>query len=262
MEIEVESWGDGPRVVLVHGVMSNGPSTWRPQRELAQDWGLIVPNRRGYVPNPPIAREDYNTDADDIVSLLGDGAHLVGHSIGGLVALLAAARSPGTIKSLCLIEPTTHALARNEPEVVAAISIVEQLLLRAPDLSPREFVVETLASMSPGLPAPPDPLPDEMEQHARLLMQSPAYWELDLPVAAVAEAPAPKVVVSGRHDPAQEAVSNAQPRRRSAQNDLQLPGLATWSSELQASTISCDESGRARSQEYGPRAAGPGRGVA
>jgi pimeloyl-ACP methyl ester carboxylesterase len=209
MEIQVESWGEGPPAVLVHGVMSNGPSTWRPQRDLAEDWTLIVPTRRGYVPNPPIVREDYDTDADDIVTLLGDGAHLVGHSVGGLVALLAAARSPERVESLCLIEPSTDALARTDPPVAAHLSTIEALLLNEPIRSLRDSLVELFALLGPGAPAPPDPLPAEMERHGRLLMNSPRYWELDLPVAALAAFPGGKVVISGGHDPAQEATCNA-----------------------------------------------------
>jgi pimeloyl-ACP methyl ester carboxylesterase len=120
----------------------------------------------------------------------------------------AAARSPETVKSLCLVEPATIALARNASEVAANISIVEGLLLRAPNLSPREFLVENFASLGWEVPVLADPLPAEMEQHVRLLMNSPRYWEVDLPVAAVADLPGPKVVVSGGHDPALEAVSN------------------------------------------------------
>jgi pimeloyl-ACP methyl ester carboxylesterase len=149
MEIQVESWGEGPPVVLVHGVMGNGPSTWRSQRELAEDWTLIVPTRRGSVPNPPIVREDYDTDADDIVTLVGDGAHLVGHSVGGLVALLATARSPERVKSLCLIEPSTDALVKTDPPVAAHLSTIEALLLNEPNRSLRDLLVEPFALLGP-----------------------------------------------------------------------------------------------------------------
>lgn len=209
MDIQVESWGQGPRVVLVHGVMSNGPNTWRGQRELAEDWTLIVPSRRGYAPNPPITQEDYDADADDVASLLGDGAHLVGHSMGGLVAILAAARSPETVRSLCLLEPGTHGLARDQPEVAAEIRVMQRLLQRAPGITAREFLVDRLSSMAASVPAPPDPLPNDMEQHVRLLMHSTAYWERDLPTSQIAAAAWPKVVVSGAHNPAQESICDA-----------------------------------------------------
>jgi pimeloyl-ACP methyl ester carboxylesterase len=48
---------------------------------------------------------------------LGDGAHLVGHSFGGCVALAAAARRPEAVRSLTLIEPGMQLLAMSNPEV-------------------------------------------------------------------------------------------------------------------------------------------------
>jgi pimeloyl-ACP methyl ester carboxylesterase len=42
---------------------------------------------------------------------LGDGAHLVGHSFGGCIALAATSRRPTAVKSLTLIEPGMQALA-------------------------------------------------------------------------------------------------------------------------------------------------------
>ena len=38
--LEVVVWGSGPRVVLVHGSVFNGPLTWREQRPLGERWRL------------------------------------------------------------------------------------------------------------------------------------------------------------------------------------------------------------------------------
>jgi pimeloyl-ACP methyl ester carboxylesterase len=56
--------------------------------------------------------------------------------------MLTAARSPERVRSLCLIEPAAHALARDQPNVAAEIAIVDRLLLRAPGLTPRQLLVE------------------------------------------------------------------------------------------------------------------------
>lgn len=53
-------------------------------------------DRRGHGDSPDLDgayRTDYEVDAD-IVELLGDGAHLVGHSDGAVAAMLAAAPWP------------------------------------------------------------------------------------------------------------------------------------------------------------------------
>ena len=40
--LEVVVWGFGPRVVLVHGAVFNGPLTWNEQRPLGERWRLEV----------------------------------------------------------------------------------------------------------------------------------------------------------------------------------------------------------------------------
>jgi pimeloyl-ACP methyl ester carboxylesterase len=60
-------------------------------------------------------------DAADVVELLGDGAHLVGHSYGGVVAMLAAGLRPQAVRSLALIEPSWLRVAAHDPPVVAAL---------------------------------------------------------------------------------------------------------------------------------------------
>ena len=86
--LEVVVWGFGPRVVLVHGAIFNGPLMWKEQRPLGERWRLEIPNRRGYGKSPPPeVRSDFEEDARDIAALLGDDAHLVGHSYGAIGAL-------------------------------------------------------------------------------------------------------------------------------------------------------------------------------
>lgn len=62
-------------------------------------------------------RTDYDVDADDVVSLLGEGTHLVGHSYGGVAAMLAAARRPDLVRSLCLIQPGSMRVADDHPVI-------------------------------------------------------------------------------------------------------------------------------------------------
>jgi pimeloyl-ACP methyl ester carboxylesterase len=73
---------------------------------------VIVPDRPGHGRSPAPGRpDDAEADGEWVADLLEDGAHLVGHSFGGCVALAAAARRPSAVRSLTLIEPAMHALA-------------------------------------------------------------------------------------------------------------------------------------------------------
>jgi pimeloyl-ACP methyl ester carboxylesterase len=65
--------------------------------------------------DPAADGEDFLVDADDIANLMGDGAHLVGHSYGGLGAIAAAARRPEATRSLTLLEPPAAMLGQAAP---------------------------------------------------------------------------------------------------------------------------------------------------
>ena len=115
-DLFVNSWGSGVPVVLVHGSLATGADEWEAQRPLADEgFRLVVPDRRGYGRSPAAVGEDFLRDADDIADLMGNGAHLVGHSYGGLGVPFAAARRPEATLSLTLLEPGAFTLGQHHP---------------------------------------------------------------------------------------------------------------------------------------------------
>jgi pimeloyl-ACP methyl ester carboxylesterase len=75
--------------VLVHGSYEWGARTWREQLPLADELRLRIVDRRGFGRSPADGRVDFERDADDIVRLLDEPSHLVGHSYGGVVCTSA-----------------------------------------------------------------------------------------------------------------------------------------------------------------------------
>jgi pimeloyl-ACP methyl ester carboxylesterase len=206
--LEVAVWGSGPRVVLVHGSVFNGPLTWKEQRPLGEHWRLEVINRRGYGNSPPPAvRSDFEEDARDIAALLGDGAHLVGHSYGAIGALYAAALRPQAVRSLVVNEPPAFRLLKGDP---AADAIVAAQAALKRDVEPRTFLeafVKTITA--PGaLPAPPPPdrLPPPLEQGVRATMTARPQGEAEIPLEELKRTSFPKLVTSGGHHPVFEAI--------------------------------------------------------
>ena len=68
----------------------------RSARSLADRFTVEIVDRRGFGSSPdPDGRVDFERDADDLAELLtARGAHVVGHSLGGIVGRLAAAQAP------------------------------------------------------------------------------------------------------------------------------------------------------------------------
>ena len=209
------------RVVLVHGSVGNGPATWSAVQPLAERWELIVPNRGGYPPNPPLERIDFERQADELAALLEGGAHLVGHSYGGVIALLMAARHPASVRSLTVSEPPAFAIARGNADVDRVVAALDAFFTDAPE-DHAEFLRGFLARVGSDVQLP-EPLPPDLEQGARALRAERPPWEAQIPLDELAAAPFPKLVVSGAHHPAFDAVCDVLEERLGAERAV-LPG--------------------------------------
>lgn len=209
----LEVWGEGERAVLVHGSLATGPEEWAEQRPLADEgFALVVPTRSAYaVPGPG---EDFLSDGEDVARLLGDGAHLVGHSYGGLVALVASHLRPAAVRSLVLVEPPLFAAAPEHPAVATLVRSLQALL--AGDVDDREFLRRFLRAVG----TPEDELPagllPRLEGMVPALRHARHPWQGEVPVAHLSAAPFPTVVVSGGHDEAFHAVCLALARDHGA----------------------------------------------
>ena len=207
-DLDVERIGSGPLVVLVHGSVVDARRTWRHQLELAEHWALCLPNRPGFAGSRPLERGDFELEAPLIAELLGSGAHLVGHSYGAVIALLAAAARPSAVRSLIVSEPGTLRIAAGNPAVDELIAHGEQLYRDGRAIPPLEFLRMFRAGVHSAHPTPNE-LPAWLEQGAKLLARERPPWEAEIPLAALVSAAFPKLVISGGHSPAFEAVCDA-----------------------------------------------------
>jgi pimeloyl-ACP methyl ester carboxylesterase len=196
------------RVVLVHGSVLGGAATWSGQRPLGERFELVVVERPGFPPSPPVPRVDFEEDAALVASLLRPGDHLVGHSYGGVVALLASASRSETLCSLAVLEPPATQVALDVPEVAEFARQAQELWADGPTDDPEAFLRAFLVAVGSSFD-PPSPLPPELEQTARLLTVERGPWEARIPLHELRAAPFPKLVVSGGHHPAFDAICDA-----------------------------------------------------
>jgi pimeloyl-ACP methyl ester carboxylesterase len=209
------------RVVLVHGSVANGPGTFTSVEPLRERFDLAIPNRSGYPPNPPLEWIDFEEQAVELEPLLGGGAHLVGHSYGGVIAMLIAARRPEAVRSLTVNEPPAFGVARGNPDVERLVSELEAFLAGGP-YAPADYLRGFLSIVGSGM-ALPDPLPPELEQGACAAQAERPPSEAQIPLDELAAAPFPKLVVSGAHSPAFDAVCDVLEERLGAERAV-LPG--------------------------------------
>jgi pimeloyl-ACP methyl ester carboxylesterase len=214
--VHVDVTGRGPRLVLVHGSVTSGWMTWNAQRPLVSRFTVVVPVRSGYPPNPPLERIDFDDQAGELLGLLEPGDHLVGHSYGGVVSLLAAARA--SLASLTVTEPPCFGVARGHPAV-------EEILARFDAGTPSEprAYLEFFQPLVGASLQIPDPLPPALAAGARAAMAERPPKEAEVPLDALAATEFPKLVVSGAHGPAFDAVCDVLERRLGAERAV-VPG--------------------------------------
>lgn len=105
-------WSDGGAsvvptvgvVVLVHGAMDRAASFAKVDRCLG-DLPVLRYDRRGYGRSQALGPGDIATHVDDLLDVIGDRtAVVVGHSLGGVVALAAAEHDPVNVRAVLAYE--------------------------------------------------------------------------------------------------------------------------------------------------------------
>lgn len=107
--LHVVTRGAGAPIVLLHG-MGTSAATWNRCMELLEDrFTMVAPDLLGHgdspVPDDPAeyTRDRTLVDVDDIVADLDEPPVLVGHSLGGYLALAYAATRPGAARGIVVL---------------------------------------------------------------------------------------------------------------------------------------------------------------
>jgi pimeloyl-ACP methyl ester carboxylesterase len=135
--IQYRSLGVGPAIVMVHGLGGQSRNfDYLPLAELARRWRIVLLDRPGSGLSP--RRDDGKAGitaqgrlvAQFIRALrLPQPPLLVGHSLGGAIALSAALQDPDAMAGLALIAPLTH-FSRDIPAPFRALAIRPRWLRR------------------------------------------------------------------------------------------------------------------------------------
>jgi pimeloyl-ACP methyl ester carboxylesterase len=152
LQVRLLSHGDGPPVVLLHGV-SLSAAAWAPLFDALPGYRLLAVDLPGHGLSEPVGhrrgqvRQHAGELIDDILDALGlDEAAFVGHSLGGMFALWHAAAGSERITSLVAIGEPAVALPGVRVRMPLSLLTVRGLgvaVLRSP--SPRPVYRQLLA---------------------------------------------------------------------------------------------------------------------
>jgi esterase len=149
VKLHVARRGQGRPLLLLHGLFGSA-NNWAPLMGALEGFELIAPDLRNHGRSPHDAEAGLAAMAGDLVELLDglglEGAGVLGHSLGGRVAMRLALDHPARVKRLLVADMAPRAYGPLFPEVFAA--------LKRLDLSALRGRAEADAALAASLPDP------------------------------------------------------------------------------------------------------------
>ena len=130
MQLHVERLGEGTPLLILHGLFGSGQN-WRTlaKRVLAPHFEVWAVDLRNHGQSPHTDVFTYEAMADDVIALIEDEApgavHLLGHSLGGKVAMHVALRAPHLIEKLIVVDIAPKAYNARHSDILSALKGLE-----------------------------------------------------------------------------------------------------------------------------------------
>lgn len=151
---------DKDALIILHGFFASSRNWRLIAQRLANDYHVFVPDMRNHGLSPHHPQLDYPSMAEDLLRFLDerglDQAHLIGHSMGGKIAMWFALKYPQRLNKLIIADIAPVNYQHNFNKTVFALKALplkeltnrkqaENLLAPfIPDLSYRQFLLQNL----------------------------------------------------------------------------------------------------------------------
>lgn len=164
MKLRVREFGDytgeRPTLILLHGLFGSSANWHSIARRLAASEHVLVPDLRNHGLSPHHQVMDYQSMSTDLAQLIDehgfDAVRLVGHSMGGKLAMWFALNHPEQVAGLVVVDIAPVAYAHSFDEIFAALSELplgsigdrqqahEALAASLPDPALRHYLLQNL----------------------------------------------------------------------------------------------------------------------
>lgn len=167
MKLSYQSQGTGPALIIIHGLFGSADN-WRSVAKLLAGFARVITvDLRNHGQSPHSDEMNYDVMADDIAELITDLAlqqvDVIGHSIGGKVAMTLTARYPAMVRRLVVVDMAPKQYLDSHSDIFKALlhldlstfskrnEVDAALASEIPEKAVRQFLLMNVAMDSNGL---------------------------------------------------------------------------------------------------------------
>jgi pimeloyl-ACP methyl ester carboxylesterase len=166
MKLNFQEFGDGRPLVILHGLFGSSDNWQSLAKRLGQRFHVFVLDQRNHGNSPHSADVSYPAMAEDVRQFLEEKqlaeVSLLGHSMGGKVAMQCALTFPDRIDKLAVVDIAPKRYSRSHDYIFAAVqdiipalyptrSAIDTVLAASiPDAATRQFLLKNIATQSDG----------------------------------------------------------------------------------------------------------------
>ncbi len=166
MKLFFRQYGSGEPLLIIHGLLGSLDNWHTLSKTFATSFRVLAVDLRNHGRSPHAETFTYAAMAEDVLELMDsehiDVAHLIGHSMGGKVAMTLALSSPGRVGRLVVVDIAPRSYPRLHDELLEALMSInlgafqsrqqvdDALSGKIPDLAVRQFLMKNLARDSAG----------------------------------------------------------------------------------------------------------------
>jgi esterase len=160
LELAATEYGAGPPLVILHGLFGSARNWATIAQRLSAKYRVLALDLRNHGASPWAGSMDYGAMAEDVRATLRARGHrrfaLVGHSMGGKTAMIAALRYGGEVERLVVVDIAPVAYELHHRALIRALQDLDlaaitrrrdadaQLARSVPDDAERGFLLQNL----------------------------------------------------------------------------------------------------------------------
>ncbi len=162
MILSSRSYGEnGPVLVILHGLFGQSDNWAGIARKLSEKFRVYTFDLRNHGESGHSDEFNYEVMADDVIETLEaaflEDVNLLGHSMGGKVAMVVAQKRPELLKSLLVADIAPKSYKPHHQEILAGLNALkpnqissrseaeEELKKQIPDFGTRQFLLKNLS---------------------------------------------------------------------------------------------------------------------